>query len=226
MDVHSTGLLLRRMAVLAAAAAFALAGGAAFPQEGKRREELARVIDRINDPDPLMRIAALEEILARGNQTEVQLAIKAALNGSDPDLRSVALRGYIAGVRELYLDVSVPQDVEAALAEAPPKDQSAQQARRAIAEMRKATGGRLQVRLDKVDMKAGRFVTYGMNRLSQPDERVRGEGQVVGTQVRMGVGIYRFRRCAVELSPTPALTLEGSATCDNMPRLQLRTNMY
>ena len=195
-------------------------------QEGQRREELAQVIERVNDPDPLLRIAALEDVLARGNATEVQLAIKAALNGSDPDLRSVALRGYAAALRDLYLDSRLPEEVEAALAKANSKDREALAARRAVAEWRQATADRLHVRLDQVDMKTGRFVAYGMNRVNKMDERLAGEGHVVGTRMRMSIGVHGVRRCAIELAPTTALTLEGSATCDNMPRMLLSMPMY
>jgi hypothetical protein len=214
------------IALVAAIATLHLGVPAADAQEDKRREELAKVIDKINDPDPLMRIAALEEILARGNATEVQLAIKAAMNSNDPDLKSVALRGYLASQRDLYLDARLPKEVEAALEQADAKDREAIVTRRAVAEWRQGTGDRVHVRLEKMDLKTGRFVAYGMNRLDKTDERTRGDGHIVGTRVRMSVGIWGVRRCVIELVPTQTLTLDGSATCDNMPRMLLSTQMY
>jgi len=195
-------------------------------QEAKRREELGKVLDRINDPDPLLRIAVLEEVLARGNATEVQLAIKSALNGSDPDLKSLAMRGYAANLRDLYLDSSVPKEVQAALEQADDKDRGAAATRSAISEWRQATGDRLHVRLEKMDAKTGRFTAYGMNRLNKPDDRTAGDGHIVGTRLRMSIGILSLRRCVIELAPSSALMLEGSATCDNMPKMLLSMPMY
>jgi len=195
-------------------------------QEAKRREELSKVLDRINDPDPLLRIAVLEEVLARGNATEVQLAIKSALNGNDPDLKSLAMRGYAANLRDLYLDSALPEEVQAAIAQSNAKDRDAAAARRAISEWRQATGDRVHVRLEKMDAKTGRFTAYGMNRLSKPDERTAGEGHIVGTRMRMNIGILSLRRCVIELAPTNALMLQGSATCDNMPKMLLSMPMY
>jgi len=213
------------MAVLLAGVAFQ-GSPDARAQEAGRREELSKVLDRINDPDPLMRIAVLEEVLARGNATEMQLAIKSALSGSDPDLKSLAMRGYAANLRDLYLDSAVAKEVQVVLEEADAKDRDAAAARRAISEWRQATGDRLHVRLEKVDAKTGRFTAYGMNRLNKTDERTAGDGHIVGTRMRMNIGILSLRRCVIELVPTNALMLEGSATCDSMPKMLLSMPMY
>jgi hypothetical protein len=209
----------------------ALIALAAAPQvygqdSARRREELARVIDKVNDPDPLMRIANLEEIIARGDATEVQLAVKTALASNDAELRGIALRGYAANLRDLYLDTRVPKELEAKLSEADPRDREALQIKQALATWQRTTSNRLHVRIDKIDMKSGRFVAYGMNRLDKPNEQMRGEGQIVGGRMRMDVGFWGAKRCTIELSPAPSLNLEGTAVCEDMPRMLVSMPMY
>ena len=198
----------------------------AVAQQAPRREALAKVIEGVTDPDPLVRLANLEDVIKRGNATEMQLAIKAAMASSDPDLRSVALRGYMAGVRELYLESKPAPDTAARLAD--PDDNGADigPLRQNVATWATVTGGRLHVRVEKMDAATGRFSAYGMNRLEKIDDSVRGDGQVIGTRVRMSFAIYGLRRCTVELAPSSALVLEGAAACDNMPRMLLSMPMY
>jgi len=198
----------------------------AVAQQAQRREALAKVIEGVTDPDPLLRLAHLEDVIKRGNATEMQLAIKAAMASSDPDLRSVALRGYMVGVRELYLESKPAPDTAARLADPDDKGADMGPLRQNVATWAAVTGGRLHVRLEKMDAATGRFSAYGMNRLDKIDESVRGDGQVTGTRVRMSLAIYGLRRCTVELAPSTALVLEGAATCDNMPRMLLWMAMY
>jgi hypothetical protein len=215
------------VAGLTCAGLLASAGTDAMAQSsGQRREALARVIEKINDPDPLMRIANLEEILARGDSTETQLAIKVALSGTDPDMKSVALRGYAATLHDLYLDAKLPADVAARLENADRRDAESVRTGRALATWRQATSDRLHIRLEKLDAKSGKFVAYGMNRLAKTDDRTRGEGQIVGSRMRINVGFWGTSRCTIEVSPSSALALEGTAACDNLPRMNVSMPMF
>lgn len=75
-----------------------------------RYGELQAVIDAINDPDPLMRLAQLEEILQKGNATEVQLAIRTAFEVDDPNVRSLALRAHFASFRTFIVTAELPEE--------------------------------------------------------------------------------------------------------------------
>ncbi|MHA6687644.1 hypothetical protein [Mesorhizobium sp. A556] len=77
-----------------------------------RYGELQAVIDAINDPDPLMRLAQLEEILQKGNATEVQLAIRTAFEVDDPNVRSLALRAHFASFRTFIVSAELPGEVK------------------------------------------------------------------------------------------------------------------
>jgi hypothetical protein len=216
----------RHVVACAMACGVLVAAGDAAAQQAQRREALAKVVEGVNDPDPLMRIANLEDILARGNATETQLAIKAAMAGNDPELRSIALRGYMVSTRDLYLDSRPAPEVQRRVEDPDAKEQEIATMRSQIAQWRAVTGDRLHVRLDKLDARTGRFSAYGMNQLDKLDERVRGDGNIVGSRIRMSFAVWNLRRCTVDLAPTSALTLEGSATCDNMPRMLLTMPMF
>lgn len=75
-----------------------------------RYGELQAVVDAINDPDPLMRLAQLEEILQKGSATDVQLAIRTAFEVDDPNVRSLALRAHFASFRTFIVSVELPEE--------------------------------------------------------------------------------------------------------------------
>lgn len=206
--------------------ALAIGTGEAQAQAAKRREDLAKVVEQINDPDPLMRIAYLEEVLARGNATEIRLAVKAALGGSDADLKSVALMAYVASLSDLFIDSRISRELEDRLAKGDANDAALTDIRHQLALWQARTGGRLQVRIAKMDTKTGKFNAYGMNELVQPVENYKGEGQVTGTRVRIRTTFINLRLCALDLAATPKLTLEGTATCNDMPPMLLSMPMY
>ncbi|WP_455273066.1 hypothetical protein [Rhizobium herbae] len=93
-------------------AAWSCIPGAALADVNTRYGELQAVIDAINDPDPVMRLAQLEEILQRGNATEVQLAIRTAFSVDDPNVRSLALRAHFAGFRTFIVTAALPPQIQ------------------------------------------------------------------------------------------------------------------
>lgn len=80
-----------------------------------RYGELQAVIDAINDPDPVMRLAQLDEILKKGDATEVQLAIRTAFSVEDPNVRSLALRAHFAGFKTFVITASLPNQMQEAV---------------------------------------------------------------------------------------------------------------
>lgn len=218
-----------RLAAGALCALVLSAGVAPAADVTERREALARVVEQINDPDPLMRIAHLEAIVARGNATEIQLAVKATFAGTDADLKAVALRGYLSRVNDLYLDTRPTRELEALLGRDDEKAREVVDARNRTAQWRQATGDRVQVRVSKLDVASGRFSAYGMNRSDKTDERLRGDGQVLGTRVRASFGMViasRLKRCSIELAPTSALQFEGTVVCDDFPKMLVSAPMF
>ena len=76
------------------------------PSAQQRRAELAKVQEMINDPDPLMRIANMETIVEEGDALKIQIAIRTAMSSDDRDLRSLAMKAFIARLSEVTFTLS------------------------------------------------------------------------------------------------------------------------
>jgi hypothetical protein len=109
-------------AFLALAMVFAIAMGApAAPAQTKlsgpvqieaKRAELAQIQEQLSDPDSLKRQAAIMTIVESHNATKVDFALKIALAADDPSVRAIALRAYMANLKELRFDVQSPPDIQ------------------------------------------------------------------------------------------------------------------
>jgi hypothetical protein len=61
----------------------------------------------LSDPDPNARLSYMEGIVASGDQTKVQAALRIAFHSDDPNMHSLGVRAYIAHFKELdclYID--------------------------------------------------------------------------------------------------------------------------
>jgi len=77
-----------------------------------RRDQLAKIPELLADPDPNMRIANMEAILATNDSTMIQVALRLAFQSDDVNLRSLAMRAYIASAKELTFDILVPDNIK------------------------------------------------------------------------------------------------------------------
>lgn len=77
-----------------------------------RRDELAKVLELVRDPDPLQRLANMEEIVASGDALKTQIAIKAAFAGDDPTMRGLAMAAYMASVKTVLFDIHLPPPLQ------------------------------------------------------------------------------------------------------------------
>lgn len=76
-----------------------------------RRDQLARIPELLADPDPNARVANMEAILNTNDATMIQLALRLAFQSDDANLRSLAMRAYIANLKELTFDILLPDEV-------------------------------------------------------------------------------------------------------------------
>jgi hypothetical protein len=191
----------------------------------QRSAELRRVIDKITDPDPFQRVANLEEIVRGGDAVSIQIALKTAFASKDPELRTVALRSYLATVTNLQFDIrdpaegSEPSKPGAAQKPASKPDQQ-------IEKLRTVLSRKFLLQIQEVDLKTGKFTVYPMNGQVRPRDDTRAEGQVVGTRVRTVLNVYGAGQCAIEVSPTSELMLEGTASCRGYPDARISTEMF
>jgi hypothetical protein len=77
-----------------------------------RRDQLAKIPELLADPDPNARTANMEAILNTNDATMIQMALRLAFQSDDANLRSLAMRAYIANLKELTFDILLPDSVE------------------------------------------------------------------------------------------------------------------
>jgi len=77
-----------------------------------RSDQLAKVTELISDADPNARLANLEAVLDTHDRSMIQKALRLAFQSDDANLRSLAMRAYIAGLEDLTLDVVLPPQVK------------------------------------------------------------------------------------------------------------------
>lgn len=208
-------------------ATIVLVGGTVYPalaDVNARYGELQAVIDAINDPDPLMRLAQLEEILAKGDATEVQLAIRTAFGVDDPNVRSLALRAHFASFRSFIVTADYPEEIKTIL---DGKDEKLkEQVRKNYEYFLKFLsyhGFQFAFQSEYPSADALEFATRSLNGLSPNDQdkdRYPGSGNIRGglidivSSIHERAGITSSVSCSFEFSEYDAFTLKGYAACN------------
>ena len=77
-----------------------------------RRAELAQIQQDLADPDPLRRQAVIETIVESRDATKIDFALRIALGSEDAAVRAIALRAYMANLKELHFEEQAPPDVQ------------------------------------------------------------------------------------------------------------------
>jgi hypothetical protein len=77
-----------------------------------RRAELAQIQEQLADSDPLKRQAAITTIVESRDATKIDFALRIALVSDDAGVRSIALRAYMANLKELHFEVQSPPDIQ------------------------------------------------------------------------------------------------------------------
>jgi hypothetical protein len=102
------------------AAGLAAATAAAQPQSKlsgpvqieAKRAELALIQEQLADPDPLKRQAAILTIVESGDAMKIDFALRIALASDDASVRAIALRAYMANLKELDFDIQSPPEIQ------------------------------------------------------------------------------------------------------------------
>jgi hypothetical protein len=189
--------------------------GKAFADVTARYGELQAVIDAINDPDPLMRLAQLEEILQKGNATEVQLAIRTAFSLEDPNIRSLALRAHFAGFRTFVVTAALPEDVKTTLAGG---DKAAAEKLRDsyMLGFFQDAGYQFSFQSEYPNSDTLEFKVKFLND-SRPVTEYTGSGNIRGGMITITTPLTAFNSahaCSFELTQYEGFTLKGFGSCN------------
>lgn len=180
-----------------------------------RYGELQGVVDAINDPDPLMRLAQLEEILKKGDATEVQLAIRTAFSVEDPNVRSLALRSHFAGFRTFVVTAELPEEVKAVL---DGSDKKAADAIRSSLQLRffNNIGFQFSFQSEYPSSSELEFRTKFLNNERLQEEFV-GSGNIRGGMVTLATPVVFMnggKACSFEFTRYEGFTLKGMGSCN------------
>lgn len=213
--MRNTALSLVLSTTLAAATA-----SAALADPMDRYFELQEVIEQINDPDPLMRIAMLEQILAEGDATKVQLAIRAALTIDDPNVRSLALRTHFAAYSHFIITADYPEEIKTVMASG--DGSGLQELRRTYGNMFQmfdTIGHQFILEAKHAAPGGDHFEVYALNNVNGPSDRAKGEGNIRGALITIQTTAQIFThpnyyRCKFEFGEYEGLTATGTGSCD------------
>jgi hypothetical protein len=180
-----------------------------------RYGELQAVIDAINDPDPLMRLAQLEEILKKGDATEVQLAIRTAFSVEDPNVRSLALRAHFAGFKTFVITAQLPEEWQKA-AESEDKAALANISNSYLMRLFRDQGYQFSFQSEYPGVNNLEFKVKVLND-QRPADDYTGSGNIRGGMINI-VTAYRFansqKTCSFELAEFKGFTLKGFGSCN------------
>lgn len=193
-----------------------------------RRDQLAKIQEMLGgEPDPLMRLANMEAIVASGDQTQIRLAVRMALASDDKDLRALAFRAYLASARELVFSITLPDAIQKKYdaVRNSPDDLRAFYETRNYEFIRHLHNWNmlLDVNVEKYSIEKNSGVLA-----EHSNQRNVGDFIVVGDTAKATI-FYSGFTCAISVTPTRNLDLVGTLSCANFnaaPRLNISTGMF
>ncbi|WID99674.1 hypothetical protein QO058_30195 (plasmid) [Bosea vestrisii] len=198
----------------------------------RRRDELAKVREQINDPDPTMRLSLFEALVGERDTLKLQIAIQTALSGNDTTLRGAAFRAYLQGVGRFIADLALEPNIQQQLEKARQHDarelSRVTHAFNGLARMMSATSMRAEFNITEFDFKSSR----GKLRINWfYGGKTDANFQVNGDRLITVVGIDHASSglsCPLELVSTRNLTIEGFFVCSGTSygRVRITAPMY
>ncbi|WP_119461351.1 hypothetical protein [Rhodospirillaceae bacterium SYSU D60014] len=176
----------------------------------ERYNELQRVPEMVNDPDPLMRIVNFEAIVAENDQLKTEVAIQTAMGIDDARLRALATKTYLSTVGDVTFAWTLPELVSAKLANGPDKLSKTEAA---LYDDHLSRSGLVPVRFSGID-NGNAFQVEQYGAIFQAAEgRVLGDRLVFRAIVQFRGGTRKY--CNFDFAPTAELTLEGTMSCED-----------
>lgn len=177
-----------------------------------RQEELARVLDLVNDPNPQQRIENFERLVSEGDAIKLQIAIGSAISSDDAVLRGLAFRAYLASTPRIMLEMRLTPEMQKTVDAATARGELETLTRK-VAQLERLidTGMRMQLTIDNVDLRRG------SGKVTASIARAPGDLQLTGQRAsfRVYASAFANRYCNIDLAPGKSLTIEGTMVCEN-----------
>ena len=209
--------------IVALLALVALPSALSAQSPQQRREELLKVRELINDPDPLMRVANFESIVKSNDALKIQTAVKIAMTSQDSTLRSLALQAYLAATEKVILEVTLPPPLlkqwQAVKDDRTRREMFVRDNRSAytFAQAEQYNAGRLQFHFVDAQVGAAKGqVTITRDSGGRRDRTV--EYRVLGERIQFSPRVLfggHGVECLVELTGTRDLNLAGTLACSD-----------
>lgn len=182
-------------AVLAVAAA-------AQAQSGERAQEMQRVVDGLNSPDPVTRMITLEDVMERGDRNLKRVAISTALGSSDQTLRTAG--------------------VEAAFSQKPSFVIEFVAGKEGYLRYWERSGGSIEVLISQFDADSGTFLAHTPYSRRENGQTVAFPGALSGDRISFHVDISDLylhgHACRGSVSARDGGTLmKGTMSCNDFP---------
>jgi len=88
------------------------AAAPAQSNEEQRAAAFEEIHQKLTDPDPTLRLAAMEAILGSEDMLRIAIATSVAMQSDDVLLRSLAMRGFFITQKQVDLEIIYPGDME------------------------------------------------------------------------------------------------------------------
>lgn len=180
---------------------FALSSMAAYGQAADRAQQMQRVVDGINSPDPVTRMVTLEDALANGDKNLKRMAISTALASSDQTLRTAGVEAAFSQKPSFVIEfVSGVKD---------------------RMHFWDRSGGSIEVQVKDFDPATGGFLGTTPFADENDDQRVYKAGAISGDRISFDVSVYELSTlafCRGSVSAKGGGTLlKGSMSCEEVP---------
>lgn len=170
------------------------------PSGAERQQQLARLLETLNSPDPTATIPLFEAVMQGCDATMRRLALRTALQSDDPVLQELAVAGLMASASSILVSIEIPEGTNNGYTDT----------------FMASTGGGIEVLISEFDGSTGEFSTQVSG--TEGDEPS-GRGAVQGRRISFNVDaspIYSAAGiCRGFLSSgADNITLEGRLACE------------
>jgi hypothetical protein len=174
-----------------------------------RRDQLAKIPELLADPDPNARLANLESIMATNDATMIPLALRLAFQSDDANLRALAMRAYIANLKEVTFDMLLPAQVVRLYEAAQNDPHRTDELFQTYSYLRYLAGAGFKVHLV--------FTRYNS---AEPTGEVRLNGAnaapftISGDRLSAKADMPNVKSCYLDFRPSNDMTLRGTMVCE------------
>lgn len=169
------------------------------------KEKLNAVVDGLNDPDPITRLATYEDAMASENTTVKRLALRTALQSNDVDLQALALRSAFIDRNIIAFKLSA--------------DDSSSKGGNGKKNILEHYGNSLPLKIESYDPKTGTINGYCMAGKNRRPGRYKLDGSISGREITIqshcDVSAGNCKHCTTKAQLNESGQLVGTFSCKN-----------